>query len=182
MPPSLFHDSLLPSRSTDQQRAFRENQASRSGPALDAPGSRGKEACAHPGGGMLFLPQKHFRSRHGRFRQMRALLRLHQAGRRYPAQQDAQNEGADLRKRHRAGQCRPEGTEHRMPGPGLIRQGVRRFSVPGRLQDQNGPAHLRLHLRPQAGGGKKDDGAGHRSHPGGKHLDTGFPGRNAHGG
>lgn len=53
----MFHDSLLPSRSTDQQRAFRENQASRSGPALDAPGSRGKQACAHPGGGMLFLPQ-----------------------------------------------------------------------------------------------------------------------------
>ena len=62
------------------------------------------------------------------------------------------------------------------------RQGFRRLPVPRRLQNQNGPAHLRLHLRPQDGGGKKDDGAGHRNHPRGKHLDTGVSGRNAYGG
>lgn len=45
----------------------------------------------------------------------RPLLRVYQTGRRHFTQQNAPDQGANLRKRYRTGQCSPERAEHRMP-------------------------------------------------------------------
>ncbi|MFR1446261.1 MAG: bactofilin family protein [Akkermansia muciniphila] len=115
LPPSLFHEPHLPSRPPDQRRALWENQPPLPGAALDTPANCGKQPGACPGGGMLLLPQNHFRPRHGSFRQVRPLLRVYQTGRRHFTQQNAPDQGANLRKRYRTGQCSPERAEHRMP-------------------------------------------------------------------